>query len=327
MDYNTHLQNIKLNFPDFDLLKESELSFFDDEKFAVYCIDFCLNLSNKAAKKLNINLNFGIRYNKTFNATAIIKKSNAVITFNFGLIEKLGIIMSETINLFLQENIAQITIDEKEKEELKQISIDCCLTYLFNHELAHIIQLLNINQQVSYNFHEKYYQQFELRRHIYEFDADLFGSMISTIELMKKVMNENHQFNTLILFNSLTCLLFSIANIIIEFSGNQFEEIYYKQNSHPHPFIRIIKINEQILENVSVNLKISKPFFETTLDRATKMISQILYTNKRTLDYQKFYNKNSERIESYVNEIEKENQAYKELTRYKPQGFYEKLFY
>ena len=327
MNYNNHIQNIKSNFPNYDLLKESEFIDFNNEVFARYCIDYCINLTNNAADKLNCNLNFGVIYNKKLNASAAINNNQAAITFNFGLIDKLETIVSDTIDLFMKENIASFTIKENQKEELKQISYDCCITYLFYHELAHIIQLLGINETKSFNFQEKYekHKSYELNKHVYEFDADLFGSMLSGIELMKKVMNENFQFNTVILFNSLTALLFTIANIVIEFSGNQFDKIYYKQNSHPHPFIRIIKLNEQILGIISNHSRIPEPFYLTVLQRTTKMISQILYTNSRTLNYEEFYNENSEGINSYINEIEDKNSFYKELTRFKSQEFHNKF--
>jgi len=142
---------------------------------------------------------------------------------------------------------------------------------------------------------------------------------------MKKIMDKNHEFKTMILFNSLTALLFTTANIIIVYSGNMFNEIYYKNNSHPHPFIRIIKCNEQILGNISKNLNTPKEFFEAVLQRSTNMISQILYKNERTLDYVKFYRENSSRIEEYMNEIEETNNLYKELTRYKSKEFIDKF--
>jgi len=82
---------------------------------------------------------------------------------------------------------------------------------------------------------------------------------------MKEIMDENHQFKSILLFNSLTALLFTTANIIIEYSGSMFNEIYYKNNSHPHPFIRIIKCNEQILGNISENLNTPNEILEAIL--------------------------------------------------------------
>ena len=57
------------------------------------------------------------------------------------------------------------------------------------------------------------------------------------------------------------------------------------------------------------------------------MISQILYSNNRTLNYSEFYNENSEGIESYINKIETKNSLFKELTRFKSQEFYNKFYF
>lgn len=327
MKYSSHLKNIKSHFPKLDLMRENEFNLFRNEEFAISCIETCINLCNNASESLDVNLNFGVIYNHTFNASAKVKGNQAVITFNLGLIEKLDTIISDSINVYMSENVASITINEIQKNELKQISYRCSIYYLFYHELAHIIQLFGIKESDSYDFQEKYYQEklFDIKQHIYEFDADLFGSMISAVELMKNIMDENYQFKTIILFNSLTALLFTTANIIIEYSGNMFNKIYYKNNSHPHPFIRIIKYNEQILGNISKNLNTPKELFEAVLQRSTTMISQILYTYERTLDYAKFYNENSNRIEEYINEIEEANNLHKELTRYKPKEFIDKF--
>ncbi len=327
MGYNFHIKNIKSHFPELDLLKEDEFNLFRNEEFAISCIETCIDFCNKASESLGGNLNFGVIYNHSFNASAKVKGNKTVITFNLGLIDKLDIIISDSISLFMLENAASITIDEIQKEKLKQTAYKCCISYLFYHELAHIIQLLGIKESDSYDFQEQYHKEklFDIKQHIYEFDADLFGSMISTIELMKNVMDENYKFNTVILFNSLSALLFTIANIIIEYSGNMFNEIYYKNNSHPHPFIRIIKCNEQILGNISKNLNTKEELLFAALQRSTTMISQILYTDERTLDYAKFYNKNSEKIEEYINDIEKSNELYKELTRYKSKAFMDKF--
>lgn len=80
-------------------------------------------------------------------------------------------------------------------------------------------------------------RNFSILNDIYEFDADLFGSLISAVELMKNNINKNHQITQIKLFNSLTLLLFTTANIIIEYSGNMFDEIFYMKNNHPiHSF-------------------------------------------------------------------------------------------
>lgn len=327
MKYDSHFNNIKSNFPELDLLKKTEFNLFRNEDFAISFIKTCLSLCNKSSKVLNKSLNFGVIYNHTYNASARVKGNQTVITFNHGLIDKLDIIISDSVNLFMSENVANATIDETQKEELKRICCKCCISYLFYHELAHIIQISEVEKNDSYNFQEKYCEVklFDIKQHIYEFDADLFGAMLSVVELMKSIMNESNQFKSVILFNFSTALIFALSNIIIEYSGDLFDEIYYKHNSHPHPFIRIVKCNEQILENIIKNLNTPKEFLETILQRSANMISQVLYSKGRTLDYARFYDNNSIGIKEYIDEIEGMNVLYKELTRYKTDEFFKKF--
>ena len=140
------------------------------------------------------------------------------------------------------------------------------------------------------------------------------------------IIKFSSKFNSITLFISLTILLFTTANIIVEFDAvNSFKKIYFKQSKHPHPFIRIVKCNEQILSFISKNLTISNPFCEAVLQRAGTMVSQILYTDYQTLDYPKFYKENSAGIETYIDEIEDANESYRELTRFKSQKLFNTL--
>lgn len=328
MKYSSHLQNAKIRFPELDLLDENEFGLFKNEKFAIFCTNLCLNLCDKASERLNITLNFSVQFNYTFNATAKVRNQQGVIVFNLGLIEKLDSIISDSVNMFSSENLASLTIQANQADELKDISKECCISYIFYHELAHVIQLLDSKSNKKYGAFQELYStgsSFDIVNHIYEFDADLFGSIMSALRLIKNVKNNNNQFDIIILFNSLTVLLFTTANIIIEYSGDLFKIIYYKQFKHPHPFIRTMKCNEQILSFISENLNVPKPFFEVVLQRTATMISQILYSDGRTVNYPEFYMENSIGIDAYINEIEHENERYKELTRFKSQEIFDAL--
>lgn len=329
MKYGAHIQEARTHFPELKLhlLDESEFNVFKNEEFAKKCIDVCVDLCNNASKKLNINLNFAVNYNYDFNARATVRKKHSIITFNIGLIEKLEHIINDSIELFLHENIASLTIQENEKLRLKGISNTCCIYYLFYHELAHVLQLFEANESSIFDLQEQYSNEkpFEIQKHIYEFDADLFGSLMSTFKLIEKLKNIDNQFDIFPLFNSLTALLFTTGNIIIIFSRNLFEEIYYKANSHPHPLIRIIKCNEQILSFASKNLAIQNEFFEVTLQRNANMISQLEYSAKFRVNYTELYKNNEEKIDDYINEIEVLNENYKELVRFKAQEIFNAL--
>lgn len=331
MNYSTHIHEAKTNFPELKLhlLDESEFNVFRNEAFALKCIDICIELCNNASKKLNIDLNFAVNYNYAFNARATVRKQHSLITFNIGLIEKLEHIIYDSIELFLHENIASLTIQESEKEKLKKIATTCCIYYLFYHELAHVIQSIEAEEINTFDLQEQYSNEkpFDIREHIYEFDADLFGSSMSTYKLLEEVKNINNQFEIFSLFNSLTALLFTTGNIIIIFSGNLFQKIYYRENSHPHPIIRIIKFNEQILSFASKNLAIQREFFDAILQRAATMINQLEYSEKRRVNYAELYKNNEAEIGKYIDEIEVLNENHNELVKFKAQEIFNILNY
>lgn len=102
-------------------------------------------------------------------------------------------------------------------------------------------------------------------------------------------------------------------------------DIYYKKQSHPHPLIRIIKCNDQILSFTSKNLAIQKEFFLAVLQRTFKIINQIQYNAKGRIDFSKLLHNNISEIELYINEIEMESEKYNELIRFRVQKIFNSL--
>lgn len=324
MNYSQHKDSAIFLFPELDLVKEDEFHLFKNEKFATQCINLCIDLCNNVSKKLKINLNLGIKYDHTFNAKALVKNKQGVIVLNLGLIENLESIVSNSIEIFSKENISKLTISDAESEEMKILFADLCFSYIFYHELAHILQMFNISPEGNYNFQEKYSEinNFNIKNHIYEFDADLFGISMSTIKLFVYLNNKSYPINPILFFNSLTALLFSFTNIVILFSNNQFNSIYFKNNSHPHPIIRIIKCNNQILSLTSINYKIREEILLAILQRTISMIDQINYNDNGQINYSNLMNENLLEIEKYINEIEIINESYSELIRFKSQEIF-----
>lgn len=327
MTYSENIKFIRANFPQLDLLAETEFHLFKNESFALNCIDSCIKLCNTASQNLKICVNFAVEYNYTFNAKAIVKDNSGIILLNLGLIERLEIIVSDSIEVFYLDNISKLTFSQTDKLELKKLFFNLCISYLFHHELAHVLQLLSLSSENHFDFNEENSDknQFKIKDHIYEMDADLFGITMCTAELLDYAKNITYPLNTILVFNLLTTLLFSISNIIIGFSKNQFTDIYYKKQSHPHPLIRIIKCNDQILSFTSKNLDIQKEFFLAVLQRTFKIINQIQYDAKDRIDFSRLLRDNILEIELYINEIEMESDKCKELLRFRVQKIFNSL--
>lgn len=326
--FKEHRLHIKEICQDLDLLKETEFHLFKNEDFASQCVNSCLDMCSHVSKKLHIKIYFAVKFDLTFNARAIVKANSGIILLNVGLIDKLELIVSDSVRLFLLETVAQLTITPKEKLELKTLLNDLCLTYLVYHEVAHVIQLTNTFCSETYNLQEQYSDNelFNMKNHAYELDADLFGVSMSTYKLLE-YLNFGHPINPISLFNLLTILSLSISNIIILFSNDKFETIYYKDYSHPHPLIRMIKCNDQILSSASNNTTVSEELFIATLQRTISIIDQLNYTNKGKINYSKLYENNMTQIESYIDEIEVANDSFSELTRFHAQEIFNKLYY
>ncbi|CAD0006062.1 hypothetical protein [Flavobacterium chungangense] len=328
MNYHDHKNAIKLSFPELELhlLDESEFQSFKNENFAKQYINSCIELCNNASDKLEININFGVKYDYSSNAQATVKGKRGVILLNLGLIEKLESIISDSIEIFSMENVSRLTIQENDKTELKALLSDLCFSYIFYHELAHILQLTNASSDGYHNFQELYIYEnkFDVRKHLYEIDADNFGICMSMSKLIDYASNKNYPISTVLIFNLLTLFVFSIANIIIEFSKNQFNDIYYKSHSHPHPLIRIVKCSERIVSFASDNLNIKEELSYVVLQRSVTMMSQIQYSNG-VIDYLKLLQDNISDIEIYNNEIEVLNESYRELIRFRIQKLFNSL--
>lgn len=324
MNYSKHFNTINSLFQELDLLKENEFNLLKKGDFTFECISACIKLSEFISEKLKINLSFGVKYDYTFNAKAIVKDKQGVILLNLGLIEKLEQIVSNSVEIFSKENISSYTILETDKEELKILYLELCYSYIFYHELAHVIQMLNTLKDEKYSFQEQYSTKnvFNVKNHIYELDADLFGISISTVKLLEFISKKNYPINPILLLNILTGFLFTISNIIILFSENQFKNIYFSQYSHPHPLIRIFRCNEQILYLSSINLKINKELLFTVINRTNTIIDQIDYNKKNKINFSELIHNNINEIQKYIDEIDSLNDSYEELIRFKSQEIF-----
>lgn len=321
MNYSSHLSKIKAQFPKLtnSLLKESEFNLFENEEIAIRIINICLELCNTASTRFNINLNFAVDYNYALNAKATIRNKDAVVIFNLGLIEKIEVITTNSIKLLSADIVESLIISDKESDNLKKKSLEWFISYLFYHEVAHVLQFNKINPNDIQEVDEQNSTNkvFDIKNHIYELDADLFGIFITTVEILNELKNAQNTITKEDLYSTLSALILTIAIVITELSGNKFDTMYYKKNKHPHPLIRIAKIKEQILYLFSEKIKIEKSFLLTIFHRVADMLTEVEFGNGTTLEYSSMFQENFIDIKSYTDEIELKNISYPELTRYR----------
>ncbi|MBI1836466.1 MAG: hypothetical protein HYR91_04285 [Flavobacteriia bacterium] len=272
---------------------------------------------------LEIHSDYGINPSHLFfinnisrNARATKYNDQFIIGLNSGTI----IYLIETFKNQFSKNkinliqLNQVIIGTEANNLLYQLS----LHFTLYHELAHLIQRSNsihnetilLNDSVT-NFSE--------RKHLEELDADCFSSLClatHVIQLFETNYKENKsilEFKKLIIASTATCIYY-----ILSFSGAD-KEIYFHENSHPHPIIRISNIIGHFLEYIQQNY--GKHIFTDILrkevvEKAFELNSQIFDDNK--IDkFKDTLSKNYIDIKKYLEFYKKLEENDKSLAVYK----------
>lgn len=130
-----------------------------------------------------------------------------------------------------------IAFEERLDNPIHELMYQIVVEFIFSHELGHLIQN---SEPKDIMYYEKPNEEaeFNIEDHILEIDADRFGSLAvaSTIfDYSKRIFGENcgdEEYELLIVIASSSILLFYLS-----FIENR-SEIYFDQESHPHPIIR-----------------------------------------------------------------------------------------
>jgi hypothetical protein len=136
---------------------------------------------------------------------------------------------------------------------------NCAIEFTLGHEFQHILQFNSSNIKLSHELHENPDEsQFSMQRHVWEFDADRFGSfdvLKYAFEVYRRLNCKNVEV--------LKCLIYlGVSSVVITrilfylnaFNANQainVQEFYTKEFSHPHPFVRIFNILEFSIESAN----------------------------------------------------------------------------
>lgn len=151
------------------------------------------------------------------------------------------------------------TLQENANFKFDKFVLDCSIQFTFSHEFQHILQM---NYGVKDNLFQENFKldQFDLKRHIWELDADRMASY----EVLKLVFS---YFRKLKLRNDgeLKCMLilgcasmvltkclfyYGIMNQIGPNYKVMKSDFYLKRYSHPHPLVRIFNILEFYYDNI-----------------------------------------------------------------------------
>lgn len=171
------------------------------------------------------------------------------IVFNF-------LINKESIGL------AYVDLCKTDKFDFGKFMMDCSINFTFGHEFRHIKQFnsAKIRKESYYLQENMMLSDFDMRKHAWEFDADISGSY----DVLKYVLNVERD-----LVNrsneKLMCLLYAgCASMLITkylfYYGFIYQnpsnynvkkvEFYTKKYSHPHPLVRCMNILSRYYDNI-----------------------------------------------------------------------------
>ncbi|MCA1965076.1 MAG: hypothetical protein LDL23_00345 [Flavobacterium sp.] len=327
MTYSEHIEEIRKR-TNVALVKEVDFEFdFTNPEFAKNVLNICIEEANIVREKFKINLCFGIRFYDKINASASIENGNTIL-INHKLINELENVINKNIKLYFQDQFTKISNIPLNEDDLFQMYTKLCTTYLFYHELAHIFQLNKAKNPSQFSFTEQYEYNsvFNIKNHIYELDADLFGITFSTAFFLGYPFQTKYLNNPVIQFHLLTLYIGIIGSLFITFSNKKHKEIYFKENSHPHQIIRIYSCIEQIMFTFSNYVKYSSdlgpksPYSKTIILKAYSLLD--FQHNITSLNYSEIAEKNIREIDAYTEEIEILNNNYHELTRHNGREIY-----
>ena len=325
MNNTEHLTLIQKYFPETDLISVDEFSLFDNEDFALKTFDYISEAIDNINSKFEFKTHFSFRFNINFNAKAWTFKDVNIIMLNHSIINDLEPIIKDSISIFLKENFTKASGFPIEEDILLELFIYLTMSYLFFHELGHIIQFNSApkgENSSEFNESSQYESPYLEKNHVYEIDAELFGVSVGSILILQYLEENKIELNLSILFNLVTLYALIISNIFIEFA-NKFERIYFKESAYPHPIIRTRFCIEQILNIVQENITINEEYFNMIENRYLLLLNEMRKHKDTEFDYLLLLKENEENIIKYMDEIEKISDNYPELTRHKAQEIYD----
>jgi len=280
---------------------------------------------------LHRHANYGISpsllfYTNDFssNAAAGCENGHYIIQIHLGLMQHLiERFKAKTDLLIGTENDEFIDFERLINVSINELMYQSALHFTFYHEMAHLIQNSELLSAKLYEYREGVGEYSDLR-HLLELDADKFNSLCLGAHILGfldtnfgETLTKEQLEKTLILICS------SALFYMLSFQTNKLD-IYYKENTHPHPIIRVTCIIFNIVEYIRQSLSRKGYSFEiTTNEVAVKCID---FSNKLSIhkfesnlieDYRNILVREIRNITEYIKEFRIYEESDKSLASYK----------
>jgi len=253
--------------------------------------------------------------NVTLNAFAARWKDHFVISFNKGAVIFLDQKFKSQTDLIKVEGLEDyIDAESKSDYPLNELMYQLCSNYIFYHELGHLIQKSDgLAEMLNEDIVTK--GSFRIQDHILEYDADLFSSICLGTHLYQYIYNWCRDATDEEAEKIISAVAASIFLLLLSFSSAK-KELYFEEESHPHPFIRIIGILYVITDYIEL---LSKKKREIKLNRS-RMIQQAFEIAEKIsdkvlvagsiLNFKETFAGNSAAITTYNKKLQTQVKAY-----------------
>ncbi len=303
---------------DANLLTQRQVYFFEDDPlndaFQLF-FNFCTVELTRYQDEYRINpSHFFYENDFEINACAYQRDGRRFISVNRGSIDNLWTFYTDHADIFQDARFAHyIEIAGHKEISAEYFLYQYTTLYFFYHELGHLIQHNDnpVPFQLLENLAESDNEGDALQHQILEFDADWFAATQLAFRLVGYYRNdETGDFNCSV--EQLTLVVSLGLSAMFNYyvlSANRFPEIYYKQKSHPHPFVRITNVLTYITENINPNLPIEfNVDYNAALSNAIILSEQFLMQGgiNQTKDFAKLFQNEGDNIAAEVNWIKTE---------------------
>lgn len=309
MSYNNEIENSIMN----SILESADIFDFREtpnEDLFEGLYNFCRENLNINALRENINPNIFLFSNSfSINAKAGLKNNHFAIIINIGLMQSCitNYFENQLLNQFVENNFPNYI--KKFDNPIGILVFQLTTQFTYYHELAHLFQLTkkNINSELQERKSDN--DEYDIIKHKLEINADTYSSIAIATHLQQYIDKTfGDEVNLAIAKDTIKILGACLLNYIVNFSDET--AIYFKQNSHPHPFLRLLNIVLNIANHIEnmPNLKVKnihldgKEIFKDIIDFYQNLEENGIFTTKfSNLVYQNTDLKND--IVKYLSEL------------------------
>ena len=293
------------------------------EKYFQFCQE---NLSEECGEYDIQPARIYIRRDEAVNGYATRTDYHSIIAVNFGTIVTLFEFFTNNESIFEKEELNEFKqLDNHFDLDLLAFQLTTQFTYY--HELGHLIQRSPIISRWIDELYAKYIREgdgYDLERHLYEFDSDLFGSgqeALHIIDYWKKLPPELGTPEHLGLLLSVGAgAIFSYFLFLME----KYPNIYYKAGDHPHPIARISYIVDNFIKNAEYNLPEgilfnARAILTHAFQIAEHWFAQDSSKREAVKEFAKLFQNEGQNIADYINNVLiQESKTRKELVMNRP---------